>query len=83
MTLPKIRREAIRSICILVQGDVIRAFELDDEVPFGFVFVISSGLGVLEEGQSQLLTCRPEGFDIFDLCFDFGEVTQFFLLVDG
>jgi hypothetical protein len=43
------------------------------------------GGSVLEGGQPQLLTRRPQGFDVFDLCFDFGEVTHFVLLmlVDG
>jgi hypothetical protein len=30
----------------------------------------------LEGGQPQLLTRRPQGFDVFDLCFDFGKVTH-------
>ena len=34
------------------------------------------GGSVLEGGQPQLLTRRPQGFDVFDLCFDFGKVTH-------
>ena len=74
VTLPEISSQAEGSIRLLVQGDVIRAFELDDVIAFGFVFVVSPGFGVLEQGQPQLLTRQTQGFDVFDLCFDFGEV---------
>ena len=77
MTLPKVSSEAEGAVWSLVEGDVVRAFELDDEVAFGFVLVIPSGFGVGEQGQPQLPTRQAQGFDVFDLCFDFREVTHF------
>ena len=77
MTLPKISSEAEGAVWLLVQGDVIRAFELNDVIAFGLVFVVSPGVSVLEQGQPQLLTRQTQGFDVFDFCFDFGEVTHF------
>jgi hypothetical protein len=50
VTLPKISSQSKGSIRLFVQGDVIRAFELDDVISFGFVFVISPGVSVLEQG---------------------------------
>ena len=32
------------------------------------------GRSILEEGHPQFLTGCAEGLDVFDLCFDFGEV---------
>jgi hypothetical protein len=32
---------------------------------------------LLAAKNGQLLTRQPQGFDVFDLCFDFGEVTHF------
>jgi len=75
VAIPEVSSQVERSIRVFVQGDVVRAFELNDVIACGLVFVISSGLGVLEEGQPQLLTRRLEGLDVFDLCFDFREVT--------
>ena len=80
--MPEISSEAEGAVWLFVQGDVIRAFELDDVIAFGFVFVIAPGFSVLEQGQPQLLTRRAQGFDVFDLCFDFGEVRHVFLSVD-
>jgi hypothetical protein len=37
----------------------------------------------LEQGQPHLLTRQPQGLDVFDLCFDFSEVTHFGFTVDG
>ncbi len=75
--LPKISGQAKGAVCLFVQGDVVRAFEPDDVIAFGFVFVIAPGVSVVEEGQPQLPTRQTQGFDVSDLCFDFGEVTHF------
>jgi hypothetical protein len=69
VAIPEVSSQVERSIRVFVQGDVVRAFELNDVIACGLVFVISSGLGVLEEGQPYFLTRRPEGLDVFDLSF--------------
>ena len=61
VTLPEVGGEAESAVRLFVQGDVIRAFELDDVIAFGFVFVIPPGLGVLEQGQPQLLDTPSAG----------------------
>jgi hypothetical protein len=40
---------------------------------------------VTTEAQPQLRTRRPQGFDVFDLYFDFSEVrhVSFWLMIDG
>ena len=50
VTIPEVRRNAIGSVRLFVQGDVIRAFELDDILALGFVVVIPPGFDVLEQG---------------------------------
>jgi hypothetical protein len=50
VTIPEISSEAEGSIGVFVHGDVIRAFELNDAIAFGFIFVVSPGFGVLEQG---------------------------------
>ena len=57
MTLPEISGEVKGAVCLFVHSDVIRAFELDDVIALGFVFVVAPSLSVLEQGQPQLLTC--------------------------
>ena len=52
----EVRGDAKGPVCLLVEGDVIRAFELDDVISLGLVFVVSPGLSVLEQVQTQLLT---------------------------
>ena len=74
VAIPEVSSEAEGAVWLLVEGDVVGAFELDDEVAFGLVLVIAPGVSVLEQGQLQLLNGQPQGFDVFDLCFDFGEV---------
>jgi hypothetical protein len=69
VAIPEVSSQVERSIRVFVQGDVVRAFELNDVIACGLIFVISTGLGVLEEGQPQFLTRRPEGLDVFDLSF--------------
>ena len=76
MTLPEISSEAKGAIRLLVEGDVVRAFELNDVIAFDLVFVIAPSVGVLEQGQTHFLTRVTQGFDVFDLCFNFGEVTH-------
>ncbi len=49
VTIPEVSSEAEGAVRLLVEGDVVRAFELDDEVPFGLVFVISPGFSVCNE----------------------------------
>jgi hypothetical protein len=61
VTIPEVSSEAEGAIRLFVQGDVIRAFELNDVIAFGFVFVIAPSVSVLEQGQPQLLT-RQAGF---------------------
>src|ERR1035437_7725434 len=58
----EISSEAKSAIQLLVEGDVVRAFELDDVIAFGLIFVISPGVSVLEEGQPQFLTRQTQGF---------------------
>jgi hypothetical protein len=77
VTLPKISSQAEGAVCLFVQGDVIWSFEPDHVIAFGFVFVVSPGFGVLEEGQTHFLAGEPQRFDVIDLCFDFSEVTHF------
>ena len=43
VTIPEVSSEAERSIRVLVKGDVVRAFELNDISAFSFVFVIRNG----------------------------------------
>jgi hypothetical protein len=62
--LPKISSEAKGAARLLVKCDVIRAFELDHVIAFGLVFVITSGFGVVEQGQPQFLTRQAQGFDV-------------------
>lgn len=68
--------QAIGVVWLLVQGDVIRAFELDDIFAMGLVSIISSSVGVLEQAQAQLFARTTQSLDVFDLSFDFGEVTH-------
>ena len=49
VTIPEVSGEAIRSIRILVQSDVIRAFELNHVIALGLVFVIAPGVSVWDE----------------------------------
>ena len=46
MPLPKISSQAKGSIRLFVQSDVIRAFELDDVIALGLVFVIAPSVSV-------------------------------------
>ena len=48
--IPEVSSEAKGAVRLFVQGNVVRAFELDDVIAFGFVFVITPGLRVLELG---------------------------------
>ena len=80
MTLPQVSRETELAVWLLVYGDVIGAFQLEDVIAFGFVFVIAPGFGVLEQGQAHFLACRAQGFDVFNLCCDGSEVTHGFLM---
>ena len=50
LAIPEISGETECSVRLFGQGDVIRAFQPDDVIAFGFVFVIAPGLGVLEQG---------------------------------
>ena len=56
VTLPKISSEAKGAVCLLVEGDVVWPFELNDVIAFGLVFVITPGFGVLEQGQPLIQT---------------------------
>ena len=47
--LPKISSEAKGAIWLLVEGDVVGAFELNDVIAFGLVFVIAPGVSVWDE----------------------------------
>ena len=46
VTLPEISSEAKSSLRLSIQGDVIRAFELDDVIALGLVFVIAPSVSV-------------------------------------
>jgi len=49
VAIPEVSSDAIGAVRLLVQGDVVRAFELNDIIAFGFVFVIPSGFSVWNE----------------------------------
>jgi hypothetical protein len=76
VAIPEVSGQAKGAVGLLLEGDVIRAFELNDVIAFGFVFAIASGLDVREQGQPQPCTRQPQGLDVFDLRFDFREVTD-------
>lgn len=76
MAFPEICSQAESAVRLFVQGDVLRAFQPNDVLAFGFVFVIATCLSILQEGQAHFLAGRAQGFDVFDLCFDFSEVTH-------
>ena len=46
----EVRGDAKCPVCLLVQGNVVGAFELDHIIAFGFVAVITPGVSVLEQG---------------------------------
>jgi hypothetical protein len=76
VAVPKIGGQAERAIRLFVQRDVIWAFEPDDVIAFGFIFIVAPGFGVLEQGQAHFLARRVESFDILDLRFYGSEVTH-------
>jgi len=55
----------------------------DNVTAFDSVFVIAPGFSVLEQGYTHFLACQAQGFDVFNLCFDCGEVTHGFIAVFG
>ncbi len=76
MTLPEVGRETKRTVRLFIQSDVVGAFETNDELAFYLVFVIAPAFGILEQGQAHLVTRGAQGLNVFDLCFDSGEVTH-------
>jgi hypothetical protein len=48
VAIPDVSSEAKGAVRLLVEGDVVRAFELNDVIASDLVLVIAPGLGVLE-----------------------------------
>ncbi len=78
VAVPKVSGQTKCAVLLLVQGDVIRTFQPDDLIALGFVFVITPGFGVRDKAYAKFLTRQPQGFDVFDLRFDFSEVRHVF-----
>jgi len=76
VTLPKISGEAIGAVRLLAEGDVVMSLELDYVVAFGSILIVPSGFSVGNEADAKFLTRKPKGLDVFDLRFNFGEVTH-------
>jgi hypothetical protein len=70
----EVRGESKGSVLLLLNGDVIRAFELDDVFRFQSVVVKASCLSFFQDRQIQFSAGGFQGVEVFDLRFDGSEV---------
>ena len=67
MPLPEVSSQAVGSIRLFVQGDVIRAFEPDDVIALELVARITAGVGFLEQGDAEFAERGAQGIEVTEM----------------
>ena len=79
MATPPIGCEAIGTVWLLAQGNVIRPIQSDDEIAVSFVAGITPSVSIGKKGEAHLSQCQTQGVDVFNCGFNCCEVTHYFL----